>query len=173
MPELKTNNPLALRLLMTDDLYLINDQAEQNHFNEGNQSLELLSFDYLGENNKFILILVNDTIQDIINQEDLITLTNILTAKQLELRDVAIVNLNKHPASDFKNLKQFFSCRKLILFGINPVQIGLQDITSSQSPVGNRVDLFMDTRILASYSFDEMRNDNAKKRLFWNAMKEI
>jgi len=167
MSKLKTNSPLALRLLMTDDLYLIDDHTEQNNFNAGNESLELLSFDYLGENNKYILILVNDPEQDIINPEDIGTLTTILAAKQLELRDVAIVNLDKHPPSDFKYLKEFFSCRKLILLGINPIQIGLQDINS------NQIDVFMETRILATYSFDEMRNDTAKKRLFWNAMKQL
>ncbi len=162
MSELKTSEPVALRLLMTDDLFIIKEKDYQNQESPASDS-----YDYLGENNKYILIMINDALQETIKPEDLKTLTNILTAKQLELRDVAIVNLGKYPATDFNKLKQFFACRKLILFGINPIELGLKDIDS------NQISLFGETKILATYSFEEMQNDNAKKRVFWNAMKEI
>jgi hypothetical protein len=164
MPKLKTNNPLALRLLMTDDLYFIDEQNEQNNINDTDEFPEI-PVDYLGENNKYILILVNSP-EQYITSGDLNTLTMILKAKQLELRDVAILNLNKYP-KDFNYLKEFFSCKKLVLFGINPQQIGLQDITS------NQICLFKETSILTTYSFDEMQNDDSKKRLFWNVMKKL
>jgi hypothetical protein len=167
MPELKTRNPLALRLLMTDDLYSVDDKIEKQGIPVEDEASESLSFNYLGENNKYMLILVNDSGQDIINPEDLATLTSILTAKQLELRDVAIVNVHTHPQKDFKQLKHFFACKKLVLFGINPSEIGLRDITS------NQLEQYNETKILATYNFSEMRNDTAKKRLFWNAMKQL
>jgi hypothetical protein len=167
MSDLKTRNPVALRLLMTDDIYCIGNQTEKSSLKTANESSDLPSFSYMGENNKYILILINEQKQEIISQEDLGTLTSILTARQLEIRDVAIVNLDKHPAKDFNQLKQFFACKKLILFGINPMEIGLNEINS------NEPELVKDTKILATFTFDEMRNDNSKKRLFWNAMKQL
>jgi hypothetical protein len=167
MSDLKTTNPIALSILMTDDLYLVDDQREKTSLVIEDESSGLLHFNYLGENNKFILILVNDLTQDIINPENLKTLTTILAAKQLELRDVAIVNLDKYQAANFNILKSFFACRKMILFGVNPLQTGMVDIDS------NKTTLFKETKILATFSFEEMRNDTTKKRLFWNVMKQF
>lgn len=167
MPGLKISDPIALRLLMTDDLYLVDKQPEPAPVETKVEKEEAPFFNYAGENNKFILILVSDEKHDILNPGDLDSLTAILGAKKLELRDVAIVNLYKHSAAGFEVLKQFFSCSRLVLFGINPRQIGLPEITS------NEITLHKGTKILATYSFPEMGNDTAKKRVFWNEMKQL
>ena len=167
MSALKITDPLALRLLMTDDLYLIDEQVKHSSVVAEPEPQESISFNYSGENNKYLLILVNEENSSILNAADLESLTAILTAKKLELRDVAIVNKHHYPASDFMQLKQFFSCSKLVLFGINPREIGLPDIGN------NEVINHENTKVMATYSFKEMLNDIAKKRLFWNEMKQL
>jgi hypothetical protein len=167
MADLKTTNQIALRILMTDDLYIVSDQKQKSNVVKEIPLSGSAHFNYLGENNKFILILVKDPVKDIINEEDLTMLTSILTATKIELRDAAIVNMNKYPEATFNILKQFFACRKMVLFGINPVQLDMADIDS------NKTGLFKETKILATFSFNEMRNDTVKKRLFWDAMKQF
>jgi len=173
MSVLKITDPLALRLIMTDDLYLIDKQVKQAPLIIEPQpdTIEHTPappvFNYSGENNKYILILVNDENHEILNPADLASLTKILAAKKLELRDVAIVNLHKPPASNFEALKNFFSSSKLVLFGINPGEINLPDISN------NEIIRHEGTKILATYSFAEMGNDTNKKLLFWNEMKQL
>lgn len=174
MTALKITHPLALRLMMTDDLYRVEEQEKviEDHVKpEGHITIkepeESPAFNYLGENNKFTLIIVNDESHATLNSADLETLTAILSAKKSELRDVAILNLHKHPTANFEQLKQFFSCSKIVLFGINPKMIGLPDIGN------NEITQYNGTKVLASYSFSEMKDDTAKKRLFWNEMKQL
>lgn len=175
MSALKVTDTLAIRLIMTDDLYLIDKQAEpvpsviEVISPEARESEHVAApaFNYLGENNKFILILVNDEDHKILNPADLTSLTKILAAKKSEIRDVAILNLHKHPESNFETLKQFFSCSKLVLFGMNPRKLGLPDISN------NEIIVHEGTKILATYSFAEMGNDTNKKTLFWNVMKQL
>jgi hypothetical protein len=125
------------------------------------------AYKYLGENNKYILILVDQAGDETIKPDSLRDLTSILTARQLELRDVAILNRNHYPDSNFGSLKQFFAFQKLILFGINPAELGLPSVA------GNTRTVIEGTTILATFSFDEMQADRNKKILFWNAMKEL
>ena len=164
---IKTHSPFALRLLMTDDLYKV--AARSASENPPPVEAEKLPpvFDYLGENNKFMLILVNEDRFDIIDPKDLELLNGILAAKKMEIRDVAVLNIRKCKACTFADLKQFFSCSSLILFGINPASLQLNEISS------NQVSLQNGTKVLATFSFGEMRDDVARKRIFWDQMKAI
>ncbi len=181
MKSLITDNPTALQLLMTDDIYLIsekqtsvieipiNTQLESFSSVEAEKevpiTLSLKDFTYLGENNKYFLILINDTAHKELNAPHLELLLKIMLAKKLELCDLAILNLNNYPNSSFSDLKEFFGCNRLALFGISPLQISLRSLTANQPEKHNEVS------ILATYSLEEMIHDEAKKKQFWNVMK--
>jgi hypothetical protein len=198
MSNLLTQNSNALRLLMTEDLYILpeNEQlipakAEQapeissQKINEikvpeipAQQAKEILpqkavepekirEFSYLGENNKYFLILFNEPNQKDISSTQKETLLKIMSAKGLELRDLAVLNLNQYPGVNYTDLKEFFSFNKIVLFGIDPQQISL----SSQS--SNQVVKLESVKILCTYGIDEMINDTTKKREFWNVMKDF
>jgi hypothetical protein len=196
MSNLLTQNSNALRLLMTEDLYILpeNEQliptkAEQapeissqkvNDVQEipAPQAEEVLpqkavepektrEFNYLGENNKYFLILFNEPNQKDISSIQKETLLKIMSAKGLELRDLAVLNLNQYPGVNYTDLKEFFSFNKIVLFGIDPRQISL----SSQS--SNQVVKLESAKILCTYSIDEMIKDTTKKREFWNVMKDF
>lgn len=175
MPTLITDNPLALRILMDADLYAVDEpqtasDAPASLPGEAPPKQEEIvkrpvSFNYLGENNKYFLILVDDASSEFCTPKTLEALTNILKAKQLELKDIALVNLAKHPNADFASMKAYFACSKVALFGINPAQIGLKGITS------NQISTFDGVKVLATFNFAEMEEDVAKKRGFWSEMK--
>lgn len=128
---------------------------------------ESLVFDYLGENNKYILILVKEPAHKVIDPKELETLANILKGKKQEIKDVAIVNLNSYPSANYTNLKSFFACNSIIMFGVNPAQIAVEGIQA------NQISSFQGTKILATYSIAEMLNSLDKKRAFWDEMKKL
>ncbi len=169
MDTLKASNPLALSFLLTEDLYSIQEEVEslvEIKVPEVAKKAPAL-FEYLGENNKYILLLVNEPQHQIINPKELETLLNILKAKKQELKDVAIVNLAKHPTATFDELKTFFVCSSLVLFGINPAQIKLDGVQSNQI-INQR-----NTKVLATFNFAEMAANTDKKRTFWDEMKKL
>lgn len=185
MEKLITHNANALRFLMTEDLYDLGDaeqsptptltsveviaKEESDSPGQDNQAEEIhvLSFDYLGENNRYFLIIVDDKSHPSLNTPHKEMLMKIMAAKKLELRDLAILNLAKYPDSNFSDLKDFFSCNRLTLFGIDPQRIGLPAIGANQ-PAKH-----MDVKVLTTFGLEEMSSNTDKKREFWNVMKDF
>ena len=124
-------------------------------------------FTYLGENNKYFLILIDDTKNREISSLHKETLLKIMSAKGLELRDLAILNLDQFPDTTISEIKEFFSCSKLVLFGINPQRIALPGISS------NKVENHANVKLFSTFSIDEMISDVTKKKEFWAIMKEF
>jgi len=199
MSNLLSQNSNAIRLLMTEDLYILPEKEEvQSITNAPNSEInnqvvstsaqpvaevpvenskELIEttvpdktikeFNYLGENNKYFLILFYEPTQKDIGSIQKETLLKIMSAKGMDLRDIAVLNLFQYPGVRFDDLKEFFSFNKIVLFGIDPQQISL----SSQS--ANQVIKVEGTKVLSTYSIDEMIKDTTKKREFWNIMKDF
>lgn len=198
MSNLLTQNSNALRLLMTEDLYIlpeneqlipakaeqapeissqkVNDiqvpeipapQAKEVFPQKAAEPEKIREFSYLGENNKYFLILFNEPNQKDISSTQKETLLKIMSAKGLELRDLAVLNLNQYPGVNYTDLKEFFSFNKIVLFGIDPQQISLPSQSS------NQVVKLENAKILCTYSIDEMIKDTTKKREFWNVMKDF
>ncbi|OAQ38648.1 hypothetical protein A5893_14680 [Pedobacter psychrophilus] len=124
-----------------------------------------LDYKYLGDNNKYVLIIVNEPNFDFLNKKDLTFLTKILGAKKLEINDVAIINLAKYPSLDFNDLKSFFGFSKLITFGINP------KILKVDGSVPNKKFMFKDIAILGTWDLYKLDEDVKKKTTFWNELK--
>lgn len=131
------------------------------------EAQKIREFSYLGENNKYFLILFNEPDHKEISSIQKETLLKIMSAKGLELRDLAVLNLSQYPGVNYNELKEFFSFNKIVLFGIDPQHISL----SSQS--SNQVVKLESAKILCTYSIDEMIKDTMKKREFWNVMKDF
>ncbi|MFA6946396.1 MAG: hypothetical protein WC220_10900 [Pedobacter sp.] len=185
MSNLVSRDSNALRLLMTEDLYilpekgiLIQSGAEKAAEVLVQQTGDLpvqkpaeaeksKEFFYLGENNKYFLILFDDPKHQEISSLHKETLLKIMSAKGLELRDLAILNLHQYPGVSFSELKEFFSFNKIALFGIDPQRIALAPVSS------NQVEKQQGARLLCTFSIDEMISDTAKKREFWNVMKDF
>jgi len=197
MSTLHTNESNALRLFMTEDIYILDQQpvsseneikiekptaAEKVFIAEKTAMSEIpvaipvpdsavikkpKEFSYLGENNKYFLILIDDAKNKEINSLQKETLLKIMFAKGLELRDLAILNLDQFPGTNITELKEFFSCSKMVLFGINPQRIELPPISS------NKVENHANVMLFSTYNIDEMINDVTKKKDFWAVMKEF
>jgi|688.fasta_scaffold910899_1 hypothetical protein len=143
--------------------------SEQVVIPSSEQALTTLHYNYLGENNKYILILIDQPLEsEIIASKDLLLLEKTLAALKLELRDVAIVNLQQCEELHFKSLKEFFSCNKVLGFGIELAKIGIEKEVAI-----NTVFRIEDCPFLLASSLEELSNNQAQKVIWWSAMKSI
>ncbi len=183
MEKLTTSDPNALRFLMNEDLYDLGDAAHSEvAVDEAPKStalpatqpenvlpatIKLPEFNYSGENNRYFLLIFHDEAKANLNSGHKEMLEKIMAAKKMELRDLAILNLALYPTATFRELKEFFSCNKLTLFGVSPESIGLQGITANQVVKQDGV------KVLATFGLDEMSSSTDKKREFWQIMKDF
>lgn len=184
MDKLITYDANALRFLMNEDLYDLGDVIQQDKLDKTlenpiikheepkntetlNGEQPIRSFNYLGENNRYFLILVDDKTHRELNSPHKEMLMKIMAAKKLELRDLAILNLAQYPELQFEQLKDFFSCNKITLFGIDPQKMGLPALGA------NRPGKYLEVKVLATFGLEEMISNTDKKREFWNVMKDF
>ncbi|MFC5282415.1 hypothetical protein [Pedobacter alpinus] len=160
-PEIKTTEPkinITIPKLETPVKATLPAQAP-------NKSNKNTSFNYLGENNKYILIIVNNPDVDFINKTDLDFLVKIMGAKKWTLEDVAILNMAKYDSLDFADLKTFFACSKIVTFGFNPAILNIVGAVANQKLIYNGV------AVLGTWDLPKLQKDVPKKTIFWNQLK--
>lgn len=123
---------------------------------------------YLGDNKKNILVVVDHSGITHLPDEELNFLTNILTACKLSLADVAIINKQNYPNQTYKEITNHFSCKTVLLFGMDPAEFGL--------PVSFphfQVQTFTDSTFLFSPGLEECRKDKLLKSKLWVCLQRI
>ena len=126
-----------------------------------------LFFDYMGENNRYILVLINNAEHPYLHKNDFDFLLKIIQAKQWELKDIALLNLHHYSNVTIQQLKIFFSFNKLIAFDIHPNAINFnQNSLNTISKLDTSTTLF-------THSLGELQSDKSKKIAFWNILKEF
>jgi hypothetical protein len=124
-------------------------------------------YEYLGENNKSFLVIINNTEKDFLAKADLDFLLKIIKAKGLVLDDIAILNKAKYQNLSFDTLKEFFGFNKMLTFGINPKEFGVVGIES------NKKFIFKKSSILGTWDLGQLNTDVKKKTTFWNELKNF
>ncbi len=193
MNNLQTQDPIALSLLINEDIYQLNTpilavsdepllpltvekpaevtpsippKTQPTAIPTLTQNNKL-NYKYIGDNNKSVLILVNETDFDILNNADMLALNKLLDARKLEQKDVAILNIQKNTHINFSELKEFFGFNKLLLFGINPKDLEITGI------VANQICNFEGIPILGTWHIKLMQLDEKKKITFWAEFKKL
>lgn len=77
-------------------------------------------FNWLGSNEKNILIVINEPETVYLQDADLNLLVGILTACKLSMADIALLNFDKNPHASYNNLNERLNPATIILFGIEP-----------------------------------------------------
>ncbi len=177
MSKLKILDPVALSLVFDTEIYILKTDTfsakQEPVLNQVPKVLiveaeEKIGYNYLGNNNKSILILINDAEADVIKKDDLDFLLKILKVKELTLEDIAILNITKNTAVNFDSLKSYFGFNKVIMFGVDPKTIAFQNI----SP--NTISTYKDIPVFASWHLNLIRLDKEKKgKIMWKALKEL
>lgn len=124
-------------------------------------------FNYLGANKKAFLIFTHYPNQDFMDQQHLTALQSILKRKELELDDVAILNLAKTANTKWADMYRFFAPKKVLVLGQDAVPVGLK------VPDMNQLKQAPAASLLYSFSFDEMMSSTDNKKAFWEQMKNL
>ncbi|MDB5143595.1 MAG: hypothetical protein JWQ66_2308 [Mucilaginibacter sp.] len=188
--KVKVENPVALQFLLQDELYLLNTDkslyeggviaqpvAEEPAAPiikepepaakppEPEVKTQPLTFNYLGKNLKNFVVLVNYPDLEFIDDTHLTALTNIIKRKDLNIDDLAIVNLANYPAALYDDLLMFFKPSKLLILGNNAQPKGIAALTL------NIPKSLSGLTSLYSYSFGEMMDSVDNKKAFWEQVK--
>lgn len=113
--------PFVLTELFNNLLVDTGDKMERTQNSANIQNAEKL---YLGNYEKKIVVLVNDSNSIHLNDECLEFLTGILNACKLNLSHIALINFNNHPFS-FQQLQKDLAPSFLLSFGVKALQIEL------------------------------------------------
>lgn len=120
------NTPLLPHFVLSDlyknQLVIIHEASDDPKIPKKNAEPTSKEPDFLGNNQKNITILLADAEAVYVNDQSLQFLSAILAACKLNLGDVAIVNLNRHPLS-YGAVKDWLSPKSMIIFDIDAKQI--------------------------------------------------
>lgn len=122
---------------------------------------------FLGRNEKGILILVSKDDAVYLPDGELNFLTTILSACQLSLADVAIVNW-KTAQTDLEPLQQQLATRFILLFDVSPLEAGL--------PINFphfQIQQFNGRTYLSSPALAEVEKEVTIKRQLWPSLKKM
>jgi hypothetical protein len=123
------------------------------------ENKEKQSLKFLGQNKKNIVVVVDEAKALFINEAELDFLTKILTACNLNLADIAIVNIHDQQLT-FQQLKEQLHAQYVLLLGIEPTVIRLP---FSVPPF--QVQPFADTTIFHTPALSAMLANTQESRL--------
>ncbi len=125
------------------------------------------SFEFLGKNQKGILILVNDSENKVSSPKGTELLRKLVKAIELTNNDFALVNYANYEGATFDELKKVFSCQLLLSFGVGAKQLAIQEHSLHQ--------LFehAQTRLIYSSNLHELDDDQASKKMLWSTLQKI
>ena len=123
---------------------------------------------FLGNNQKKIIILVNSEAAIYLPDDELNFLLGILTACKLSMADIALVNLAKNPDINYSFLTDQFKADKVFLFGLTTGAIALP----LEFP-HYQVQQFNNQVYLSSVSLNEMQVKKEEKMKLWVCLKKI
>src|SRR3954468_15501596 len=108
---MKIETPAALRYIMQDDIFLLpaDKVKPAETIVEVAVKTPDVVFKYLGENKKGFLILVHYTGHEFIADTHLTALQSILSRKEYNLDDIAILNRANYTNTDFEQLTTYFN----------------------------------------------------------------
>lgn len=127
-----------------------------------------ISINILGNNRSKVVIVIenNETVH--LPDDQLNFLLGILSACKLTMEDVAIINITKNKAINFKAIALELKAEKIILFGVTPAQIDLP----LEFPLYQIQQYNKQTYISAATLID-IENDKVEKTKLWNCLKQV
>jgi len=154
-PEVKVNPEMATTVPKVEDSLKPAVQEEKVMFN------------YLGKNQRQILILVNDAQNQVSTEQGRELLRKLVKAIELTANDFALVNFANHSSANFATLSTFFSSKIMFVFGVTPAALGLGDF-----PLNSLVH-YESTRLIFSSDLHTLDGDPHAKKTLWGSLKQL
>ncbi len=182
-----TSNAEALRLFFTEDIYLLPqnnattvvEQLNSEKYVEQNSLIADIStpiieaapakvtFKYLGKNQKNILILVNDSQNDVSTEQGRELLRKLVKAIDLTANDFALVNYANYKEQNFSHFKDAFDCKLILSFGVAAGELALPEQSLHQ------LNSYEGVSLVFSSNLDELDRDQASKKMLWASLQQL
>lgn len=166
MPKtnINTSNPIALRWLMNEVIFPIEEGDTTSADMVREESLKLVSY---GKNRRNYLFLTQERQYQWMSVDAMEAFTKTLAALKLSGDDITLLNVNALPGVPRKeDLISSFRPRVMVLMGVPPQSIGLETFPETLSDYNG-------IQVFCTDTFDEMLADGDKKRLFWITIKTL
>lgn len=183
------NNEDALRLFFNDEVYLVEDHSiltsqtkpplnvkdnkitstEETPADKPSAAEEIkkFNFEYLGKNEKKVLILVDDPHHKVSDEEGTEFLRKILKAINYKTPDFALVNMAFYKDAKYTDLKASFDFHTLISFGVSYESLGLTPSASHYTSEHHG------TKVIVSSLLKDLINDKANKTILWKNFQQL
>lgn len=126
------------------------------------------SFYTLGNNQRRVVIVVENNETLYLPDNQLNFLLGILAACKLTMEDVAIVNIAKNKGVTYKSIELELKAERIILFGVKPTQINLP----LEFPI-YQIQQYNNQTYLSASMLNNIEEDKAEKAKLWNCLKQI
>ena len=157
---------IQLPPFLIQDLYrdhLIDD----NNIKSGFDILKNEQIQYLGKNEKKILVIVKEENVPFLQDNDLNFLIGILHACKLSMADIALVNI-KNGLHKNKAFMAQFNPEKYFLFGVAPSEMELPLLFPHF-----QVQQYSNIIYLSGPSLNQIAADKVLKQLLWDSLKKV
>lgn len=122
-----------------------------------------LSFEYEGNNNKYIVMLFSHTGNSAMPDAQKPFLEKILGATKLSFDDVALVNVNNYPNATLNQFKDFFAASSVFLWGVSPSIFDLK--AEPYQPI-----IHDKLKVVSVDAIEKIENDKALKANLWGIL---
>ncbi len=136
--------------------------------NNKTQVLTSTTFSYLGNNQKNVIILVDEPEAIYLSDEALGFLLGILNACKLTMADIALINVSKYTIANYMDLEQQLNARVVCLFGVSPASL----LLPLQFP-HYQLQHFNNQDYIAAPDLDAIKGDKDEKTKLWNSLKLV
>lgn len=123
---------------------------------------------FFGGNKQHIILLVNNPDIAFVSDQQLTFLSGILSACNLRLEDVGLLNIAAYPAISYKTISDAFTPRIVMLFGISTDTIQLPFLMPDFQRQSYNNQFY-----LAIPSLYALENDKDLKRKLWTVLQQI
>lgn len=127
-----------------------------------------IPWEYIGKNEKKILFLVRYVNKKELPEQQRLFLNKMLAACKLSFSDIVLLNTGINPGVDFKQAEKHFKSKIVLLFGIEPVSIGLP-----MSFPHFQVQSFANSTFLFIPAIEQLDKDDLLKSKLWVSLRLI
>ena len=124
-------------------------------------------FTYLGKNKRYVLILVNDSLNEVSTPEGNALLRNLCKAINLTAADFALVNYANYPNTSYQDLSNNFKSTIVLAFGVSPSQLGLASLTA------NQLHILATAKLIFTTNLNDLAKNLGHKKQLWETLKGI
>lgn len=160
--------PSVLADLYSDTLIAANDHSQVPVPKESGLPEKEAPWKSLGNNQRNILVVLNNPNAIFLADHELGFLTGILSACKLSMDDIALVNLHHYPSATYKELSHFYKSKIVLLFETEPAAFGLP-----MSFPHYQLQAFANNTFLYAPSLKELENDKVEKSKLWVCLKRL